>query len=208
MSDLELAGEHAHPKAPGTPKAPKAPKSPRVTKAPKAPKAPKMRVPKSTDERYTPDRILDTVRSMTGSIALDPCTTADNRTKALKFFVFDDDGLAQDWLEASGGGTIYVNPPFSQLKKWTTYCVEQAELGCSIVMLLPGDTSTRWYHDIVAKNAEVLLQLDGRVVFLLPNGTYEAGAKQPTQFAYFGPYKESFITAFKNKGTFVVPLRE
>jgi len=60
------------------------------------------------------------------------------------------DGLSADW-----GTRTFVNPPFSKKVPWIKKAIEQAEKGNLVVMLLPVDTSTRWFHDLILPNAEI-----------------------------------------------------
>lgn len=196
-ADLIETQTNTHPKHPKPPKAPKAPKAPKPPKAPKA-----------SDERYTPEDVLDVVRALTGKIILDPCTTKDNRTGATYFFTAETNGLDQDWWALSQGETIYVNPPFSDLRGWTNKCRQEADKGCSIVMLLPGDTSTNWFHNSIAVYADVICHWKGRIKFITPEKPYGTGAKQPTMFAYFGKDTKKFIEVFKNYGKLALPHKE
>lgn len=166
------------------------------------PKQPKERVQKESDERYTPEYVLDIVR-VVGPISLDPCTTVDNRTNATRFFTFADDGLTQDWLEVSQGGIIFVNPPFSKLRAWTKKCAEEGARGCNIIALLPGDTSTIWFQDVVGPSAAAVCFYRGRIEFIRTSKAFGAGAMQPTMFAFWGSKAKEFQNAFSPHG-FVV----
>lgn len=62
----------------------------------------------ASDRWYTPLPIVDTVRSVLGTIDLDPASDAfgNSRVVARKFYDQAQDGLVQPW-----SGTIFVNPP-------------------------------------------------------------------------------------------------
>jgi len=162
-------------------------------------KQPKVRVAKESDERYTPEYVLDVVRSV-GPIVLDPCTTVDNRTGAQHFFTFEDDGFTKDWWEVSQGGLIFVNPPFSKLRNWTRKCSEEGKKGCNIVTLLPGDTSTVWFQDIVGPTASGVCFWRGRIEFIRTSKAFNASAMQPTLFAFWGNLTENFQSAYADHG--------
>lgn len=56
------------------------------------------------------------------------------------------DGLGQ-W-----GSRNYVNPPYSHKEPWIERAVAEQRKGNLTVMLLPVDTSTKWFHDLVLPN--------------------------------------------------------
>lgn len=159
----------------------------------------KQRVQKESDERYTPDYVLDIIRGI-GSIALDPATTVDNRTGAEVFYTFEDDGLTKDWFEVTNGKLVYVNPPFSNLKGWVNKFAEEGNKGCNIVALLPGDTSTKWFQENVWDTASAICLWKGRIEFIRVSKAFGCGAMQPTLFAFWGPEVEKFENAFKLHG--------
>lgn len=68
------------------------------------------------------------------------------------------DGLG-DW-----GQRNYVNPPYSKKAIWIKKAVDEQKKGKLSVMLLPVDTSTAWFHDLVLPNAEIRW-IRGRVRF-------------------------------------------
>ena len=70
----------------------------------------------------------------------------------------DQDGLGK-W-----GKRNFVNPPYSQKAKWIEKAIEEQKKGNLSVLLLPVDTSTRWFHDLVLPHARIEF-LRGRVHF-------------------------------------------
>ena len=82
-------------------------------------------------------------------------------------FYFNDDpcplngtgGLEREW-----GTSTYVNPPYSNPTPWCKKAYEESQKGKTIVMLLRGDTSTRWFHDWVLGKAELRF-IKGRLHF-------------------------------------------
>lgn len=90
-----------------------------------------------SDEWATPQDLFDELDEEF-HFDLDVCATAEN-AKCEKFFTMADDGLAQDWGEA----TIWCNPPYSNIKAWAEKCSQHPG---TAVMLLPARTDTRWFH--------------------------------------------------------------
>ena len=85
------------------------------------------------------------------------------------------DGLG-DW-----GLRNYVNPPYSRKVDWIRHAIEEQKKGKLTVMLIPADTSTIWFHDLVAPNAEIRF-IRGRVMF-----TEKTHASFPTMICVFYP---------------------
>ena len=61
------------------------------------------------------------------------------------------DGLVIDW-----GSRAYVNPPYSDPLPWVLKAIEEKSKGCSVVMLLKLDPTTRWYRALVESGAHFL----------------------------------------------------
>lgn len=97
---------------------------------------------------------------------------ADDENHLLpNYFTEEDDGLAQSWA----GHTVFVNPPYSDSKKWIKKAYEEAhQLNTTVVMLIPSRTSTRAWADYVMKSSEVRF-IKGRLKFVDPD-TGEPGA--------------------------------
>lgn len=70
----------------------------------------------------------------------------------------DHDGLGK-W-----GKSNFCNPPYSRKEPWIMKAISEQERGNLTVMLLPVDTSTAWFHDLVLPNAEIRW-IRGRVQF-------------------------------------------
>lgn len=66
-------------------------------------------------------------------------------------------------------GPIWNNPPYSNVRPWLVRARE-AGLRVPVVCLLPADTSTRWWWDLVATSASEVRFLRGRVRFYTPDG--------------------------------------
>ena len=103
-----------------------------------------------------------------------------------KEFHFNDDpcplnpngsgGLDREW-----GTSTFVNPPYSKPAPWCQKAFEESRQGKIVVMLLRGDTSTKWFHEWVLGKAEVRF-IKGRLHF---NG--KAPAPFPSILAIYRP---------------------
>jgi phage N-6-adenine-methyltransferase len=89
----------------------------------------------------------------------DPCPLDDNPLI---------DGLAREW-----GTSTFMNPPYSDPEPWCKKAYQESLKGKTVVGLLRGDTSTKWFHEWVYKKADLRF-VRGRIKF---NG------KNPAPFA-------------------------
>jgi len=128
----------------------------------------------SNEEWETPDdffKKLDEVFHFT----LDPCATPENTKVPFSYYTREDDGLSKDWK----GHRVFVNPPYSRkvIKDWVKKCcIEGQKKDTVVVMLLPAYTDNRWFHDYIAKYANWLLFVRGRLGFKNP---YKPNASKP-----------------------------
>lgn len=100
-----------------------------------------------TDEWATPKGFIRPLAEAVGGFDLDPCSGAEDKPHAENVYTVEDDGLAQEWF-----GAVWVNPPFSDKAKWIQKAIEETNRGNAdlVVVLLPVDTSTEWFHDLVS----------------------------------------------------------
>lgn len=158
----------------------------------------------SNDHWNTPPEVLDPIRAF-GPIALDPCDNATSVVQAAHVCV---DGLAEEWTPAAHGepGLTFVNPPYSDVTPWIAKAQTEAARGVEVVMLLPADTSTRWFHDVLVARAsyhpDALLYYRRRIKFLGANGS----PKFPSLLAYWGKDASAFREHFSPHG-WVVRLK-
>ena len=112
-----------------------------------------------SDEWATPQDLYDQLDTEF-HFNLDPCSTDENK-KCEKYYTKQDDGLTQNW----GGCSVFVNPPYSEIAKWTEKCYRE---GCKdntvVVLLIPARTDTRYFHNFILNRAEVRF-IKGRLKF-------------------------------------------
>ena len=129
----------------------------------------------ASDEWYTPQNVFDRL-DKEFYFTLDPCAT-DSNHKCSKYFTKLNDGLKQDW----GGESVFVNPPYSDIKRW----VEKSYLSSLkkdtvVVCLLPSRTDTKWFHRYIVKSKEVRF-IEGRLKF----GGSKSSAPFPSMIVVF-----------------------
>tara|TARA_Y100000034_G_scaffold108360_1_gene138663 strand:+ start:182 stop:676 length:495 start_codon:yes stop_codon:yes gene_type:complete len=110
-----------------------------------------------------------------GSFLTDPCTDASNHLGCGVFHTEEDDGLSHYWH-----GSVFVNPPYSNIAPWVEKAIDDAR--CNridvIVMLLPSRTDQAWWHDL-EQHAELMVPIRGRVQFLAPPGIKVSSNREP-----------------------------
>lgn len=111
---------------------------------------------------------------------LDVCALPEN-AKCKRYYTPEMDGLSQPW-----NGTCWCNPPYGkQTRKWVRKAHDEAYKGnCTVVMLLPARTDTRWFHDYIygAYRTEIRF-VRGRLKF----GESRSGAPFPSMVVVFRP---------------------
>lgn len=90
---------------------------------------------------------------------LDVCADKDNR-KCHRYVGVEKNGLVQPWAPY----TCWCNPPYSKPLPWVEKAVMEAANGARVVMLLPVDTSTKWFKRCFASASEIIF-LQPRVRF-------------------------------------------
>ena len=73
---------------------------------------------------------------------LDPCSDGTNALCA-KFYTPETDGLAHSWF----GERVFMNPPYSDMKRWMAKAYLESLFGALVVCLVPVRTDTAWWHD-------------------------------------------------------------
>lgn len=91
---------------------------------------------------------------------LDPCSTKENHL-CDKYYTKEENGLCKSWK----GETVFVNPPYSEIKQWVEKCYKEHEInGTTVVMLIPSRTDTRYFHKFIYHKAEIEF-IKGRLHF-------------------------------------------
>lgn len=127
-----------------------------------------------TDNYATPRDFYALLDSKWHFDAFDPCPV--NPTGLREF-----DGSHQ-W--PPGLKAVFLNPPYSDVTPWLNRSIEASERGATVVVLLKGDTSTVWFHELVwpfVLRGEALFQpVKGRLCFdggkITTNGKKRPGA--------------------------------
>lgn len=70
------------------------------------------------------------------------------------------------------GGVIWANPPYGRkLGPCVTRCADEADLGKTVVALIPFRCRAAWWHEAVIGRADEVRCVRKRIKFLRPDGT-------------------------------------
>lgn len=128
-----------------------------------------------TDIWATPQHVFDALHEEFG-FTLDPCANVLN-AKCEKFYTESEDGLSKNWDD----DVVFMNPPYSDCKRWMKKALESAKKGATVVCLVPARTDTKWWHDY-AMHGEIRL-IKGRLKF----GGGKNSAPFPSAIIVFRP---------------------
>jgi phage N-6-adenine-methyltransferase len=110
----------------------------------------------------------------------DVCALPEN-AKCAKFYTPEIDGLAQAWK-----GVCWMNPPYGrEMPKWIRKAWSSAQVGATVVCLLPARTDTAVWHDFCMKGEIRFIR--GRLKF----GGYAYNAPFPSAIVIFRPPTEA-----------------
>lgn len=119
------------------------------------------------------------------------CAANEINTKCKRWYDEECNSLKQFWSDWDNE-VRWLNPPYSNPSLWVQKAYEESLKGCTVVCLLPSDTSTKWFHEWVIGKAEVRF-VQGRICFECPdgNGGYNPNFKNSPTFG-------SVIIIYKN----------
>jgi phage N-6-adenine-methyltransferase len=86
----------------------------------------------------------------------------------------DDNHFCADWLNEkddalafgqSWGGVNWCNPPYSNIHPWVEACILKHKQGLTTVMLVPSDTSVKWFK-LAYESCNEVRFISGRISFI------------------------------------------
>lgn len=153
------------------------------------------RTENSRDDWETPKGFFDLL-DKEFRFTLDPCADAFNK-KCGNFYSTLMNGLTRNWQWQ----TVFVNPPFSNIKEWVRKCYEEGRKERTIVVLiLPSRTDTIYWHKYIMKSYEIRF-CKGRVNFLQNGKLPKHGSTFPLSIVVFKRHKREYpqISSFNHK---------
>jgi hypothetical protein len=159
------------------------------------------------DDWNTPAAELALVRAAFGPIVLDPCWNQSAQTNpAIAAWTESPDpllcdGLDLDWAtelrwrpSTSEGGCVFVNPPYSELRRWLTKCAGESSkvtmLGHAIVALVPARVEQPCWTDVV-HTVDAIAFRQGRIIFDHPEGAPAQTASFPVALLVWHPLRRA-----------------
>lgn len=137
----------------------------------------------SRDYWMTPPYIIDRVKQALGPYYFDPCPKDP-----------DFDGLITPWR-----GFAFINPPFSEYKKWVNHGMRQPN---PQIWICNTKNSTSWWQMLFLHSSALCLLTD-RVAFINPETMQPSGTAygQSQCLFYLGSGHHKFMEAFSDIGT-------
>lgn len=83
---------------------------------------------------------------------LDVCCSRKNIPAKKHYICGKYDGLKNDWEKLN-----WCNPPFDECKQWIKRAYEEQDLGNETIMLIPVRTETKYWHDYILFNPDVII---------------------------------------------------
>jgi len=90
----------------------------------------------------------------------DVCASHENRLVKNNYWTKEDNSLTKDW-----GVRNWCNPPYSDIGPWVDKAIIEHTRGNTIVMLVPADTSVKWFKQAYDSCNEVRF-ISGRISFI------------------------------------------
>lgn len=168
-----------------------------INQAYKAIKQPHVSFNSGNNEWYTPADIIETARTVMGSIDVDPASSelANKVVKAETYYTAETNGLTKEWY-----GNVWMNPPYSTelIDKFVDKLVEQKDNYKQAIVLVNNATETEWFEKIVNVASAVCFPRH-RVKFYKPDGKVGAPL-QGQAILYIGGASNKFTSAFSQLG--------
>jgi phage N-6-adenine-methyltransferase len=125
---------------------------------------------------------------------LDAAASPEN-AKCARFWTENDNALIQPWAKST-----FLNPPYGdQIPAWMRKAKREAQLGNSIVCLIPCRTDTEWFFDSIWYDADIIIFIHGRLQFG-DEGVKAGSAKFPSAIVVYNlPLDASARVQFVNK---------
>lgn len=155
-----------------------------------------------SEEWYTPDEYMQTVRDFFNGITLDPCSCekANETVGAEHIFTKDDDSLTRQWH-----GRVFMNPPYGKDgsesvagifcdKAISEYKDGNAE---EVIILVNSSHTQKWQRNLYDYT---VCFVDHRIKFIAGDGSENSNPTFGNIFVYLGDRKEEFAAAFSKHG--------
>lgn len=152
-----------------------------------------------SDERYTPNWVLDLVEQILNGIDLDPCADPQRRVPAKRHYTKEDNGLSIGW-----SGKVFLNPPFSKSSDWIKHLSIYCHTGSitEAVVLVPVVSLNNKSYSLLMKGTASAFAMIGRQLSFLDQDYKEMGTATLFPFAlvYVGDRTQHFLDQVRDVG--------
>lgn len=134
-----------------------------------------------TDKQRTPQFLFDRL-NLEFKFTLDVAAAdSPEMHRCDEYFTEADDGLSKQWP-----GTVWCNPPYSDVQPWITKAYEEScSQDSTVVMLVMASTGTQWFNWVFRHAAEIRF-ITGRLKF----GAHQTMAPFPSMIIVFKGARE------------------
>lgn len=136
-----------------------------------------------TDDWLTPPEVFEPLHAEF-DFDIDLTASAGHERLPL-YFTPEVDALTRSWSALPWTG--WCNPPYSNDGAFVKKAYEESLLGFTTVLLVYAKTDVKWWHKYVLPFADEVRYIEGRVRFLLPDGTQGAPAPKGSAIIVFKP---------------------
>lgn len=158
-----------------------------------------------SDERYSPQFVIDGAHAVMRAIDLDPASSvaANERVGAATFYTREQNGLVLPWF-----GRLFLNAPYSNYSEWIRKLADEKERVEQVFLLGPIPSLS-----LIADRCRFLL--NGSILY--PNERLKylnaatgkmVGSPFGSFLAYYGPNQLRFARVFQKYGTIQRPVSE
>jgi phage N-6-adenine-methyltransferase len=117
-----------------------------------------------TDDWATPSNLFSEL-DKEFQFTLDVAASSKN-AKCENYFTKKLNGLGQDWKKACKGGAVFCNPRYGKgISNWLQKSFSEAQLGCTVVCLIPFRSDKRYFHEDVLNKAGEISLIKGRLKY-------------------------------------------
>ena len=160
----------------------------------------------TSEEWYTPVKLIEAARNTMGGIDLDPASNpeANEIVRAQTYYTRETNGLDKEWA-----GCVWMNPPFgttdgaSNLRMFSEKMIEEWASGRidQACVLTPPRIDAKWFQPFWA---HAICFLYKRVSFWRTDGPV-GNNTMGTSITYFGDNTGAFVAHFSEFGHIVLP---
>ena len=111
------------------------------------------------DSWQTPKEMFNKLNSEF-KFSMDVCASHENKLVEHSYWTKENDALNQNW-----GFESWCNPPYSNITPWVEKAIIEHAQGCTIVMLVPADTSVKWFK-LAYESCNEVRFISGRISFI------------------------------------------